>query len=45
MGVPSQRKTFQCLVIGASGSGKTSFLDTFVGASNEESKDEIENTQ
>lgn len=38
-GVPQIRKTFNCLVIGASGSGKSSFLDTFVGASAEESKD------
>ena len=42
-GVPQQRKTFNCLVIGAAGSGKTSFLDTFVGASIEENKDGVAN--
>lgn len=31
-GVPSIRKTFSCLVVGASGSGKSSFMDAFVGA-------------
>jgi Ras family protein T1 len=38
-GVSASRKTFNCLVIGAAGSGKSSFLDTFVGASIEESKE------
>ena len=37
--VSQQRKTFNCLVVGAAGSGKSSFLDTFIGASVEESKD------
>lgn len=32
-GVPSTRKTFNCLVVGASSSGKSAFLDAFVGAS------------
>jgi len=31
-GVPSKRKTFNCLVVGASGSGKSTFLDAFIVA-------------
>ena len=40
-GVPSTRKTFNCLVIGASGSGKSTFMDAFIQAnnSNEERKE------
>ena len=39
-GVSSTRKVFNCLVVGSSGSGKSSFLNTFVGAHSEEQKDE-----
>ena len=40
-GVPSSRKTFNCLVVGASGSGKSTFLNAFIMAknSNEERKE------
>ena len=40
-GVPQSRKTFNCLVVGSSGSGKSSFLDSFILAKNpaEEGKD------
>lgn len=42
-GVPSYRKTFNCLVVGASGSGKSSLLDAFIMAksSSEENKEPI----
>ena len=29
-GVPSIRENFNCLVVGASGSGKTAFMDAFI---------------
>ena len=31
-GVPAVRKSFNCLVVGAQGSGKSCFMDAFVGA-------------
>ena len=39
-GVPSSRKTFNCLVVGSSGSGKSTFMDAVIMAqnSNEERK-------
>ena len=40
-GVPASRKTFNCLVVGASGSGKSTFMDSVIMAknSNEERKE------
>jgi len=42
-GVSSLRKTFNCLVVGASGSGKSVFMDAFIMAksSSEESKESV----
>lgn len=41
-GVPSTRKTFNCLVVGASSSGKSAFLDAFVGASQNQGEERKE---
>ena len=42
-GVPTVRKTFNCLVVGAQGSGKSSFLNAFIGANVQvESKDQVQ---
>ena len=42
-GVPSSRKTFNCLVVGASGSGKSTFMDAVIMAKNssEERKEDL----
>lgn len=33
-GVPTSRKTFNCLLVGASSSGKSTFMDAFIQATN-----------
>ena len=39
-GVPQTRKTFNCLVAGAQGSGKSTFLSSYIGSMAEEIKED-----
>ena len=41
-GIPQSRKTFNCFVVGGSGSGKSTFLNSFISAMAEEVKQDQE---